>query len=241
MACDSRWSISYGPWFFYLDDSGYEKIERYNNVALMFAGDGRKIQEFKDWIASDPVDSSSMPAEKGMSVCMVDEATGKVMFEKHQDINSDNVLCAGSGALWAFGCWKDNKCSKQAVKTAIQKDFCSGGAVKYIDFAKPDTNLLPIPGAAKLHIDAVTNNILTRGNVMKIQATPTGVPNLPLPKAEGASAANDEQIARAEAARLAANGQLSATAPCAGMHNEWSDQDRSAFKEALGKMFGWSN
>jgi hypothetical protein len=38
MACDSRWSIPYGNWVFYLDDSGYEKIHRHTSYSLMFAG-----------------------------------------------------------------------------------------------------------------------------------------------------------------------------------------------------------
>lgn len=241
MASDSRWSIEYGPWIFYLDDTGYEKIERYNGVALMFAGNGRKIQEFKDWIRSNPTDASAMPNEKGMSVCMVNEGSGTLMFQKHQDIDSENVLCAGSGARWAFNCWLANKCSKRAVETAKTKDYCSGGEVKYVDFANAVSNVSTVFAEQNLHIDTVTRNILERGIAMKIQATPKGVPNLPFKKAAGATAANEELLAREEAAKLAASGQLAATAPCDGMHNEWSEDDKADFRKALGTMFGWKN
>lgn len=242
MATDSRWSIPYGPWLFYLDDTGYEKILRYNDFALMFAGEGQKIQEYKDWVRSNPVDDSNMPAEKGMSVCMVEESSGVVVFRKHQDIEAENVLAAGSGSLWAFGCWKENKCARQAVVTAKGKDHCSGGEVKFVDFVKSETNVIEHAGQSELHIKTVTQNILQRGIAMKIQALPPGVPDLPFPKADGViDVANNEQAARAAAVALAANGQLSATAPCAGMHNEWTPEDRSAFKQALGKMFGWKN
>lgn len=241
MATDSRWSIPYGPWLFYLDDTGYEKIERCGGYSLMFAGDGLKIQEYKDWIRSAPADDSAMPQEKGMSVCMIEDATGLVSFQNHQDIDSENVLCAGSGSLWAFDCWKENRCSKQAVETAKSKDSRSGGDTKYIDFATPATNLLPAAGQSDIRIEAVTRNILKRGIAMKIQTVPTGVPNLKFAKASAANADYDEATARAEAAKIAAAGQLSATAPCAGMHNDWSADDKSQFKMALGKMFGWKN
>jgi hypothetical protein len=240
MATDSRWSIEYGSWLFYLDDTGYEKIERCNGFALMFAGRGERIQEFKDWIRSNPAPESEMPAVKGMSVCMVEEATGEVAFQKHQDIESGNVLCAGSGARWAFDCWSKNRSSKQAVESAKIKDYCSGGEVKYIDFANNDTNLFSYNAESQLTIQTISTNIFQRGIAMKIQATPVGTPNLPFTKAD-ATAANDEQLARAEVGALVANGTLSATAPCDGMHNEWSADDKANFKVALGRMFGWKN
>jgi hypothetical protein len=51
MACDSRWSIPYGNWVFYLDDSGYEKILRHTSYSLMFAERVTKFG-FRDWIRS---------------------------------------------------------------------------------------------------------------------------------------------------------------------------------------------
>ena len=238
MATDSRWSIEIGQWLFYLDDSGYDKIERCNGFTLMFAGDGGVIQMHKDWIRSKPNDFSAMPGVKGMSVCMVEDSNGVVAFQKHQDIETNNVLCAGTGARLAFNCWALNKCSKRAVETAKSKDYCSGGDVKYVDFKTQETNLVPAV-VQQLTIQTVTQNILKRGLTMKIQSTPTGVPNLPFPKAEAGDAANDEQMARNAAAALAADGKLTANAPCDGMHNEWSDDDQQKFKAALGRMFGW--
>jgi len=250
MATDSRWSIEYGSWLFYLDDTGYEKIERCNGVALMFAGRGKKIQEYKDWIRSKPEDASNMPDVKGMSVCMVDEASGAVEFAKHQDIEAGNVRCAGSGARWAFNCWSDNKCAKTAVNTAMSRDFFSGGPVKYIDFANPATNLVSYAAQNQLTIETITKNILQRGIAMKIHAIPPGTPNLPFAKVDAAvaaqvdsgsaSAANDdERAARAAVEQLVAAGKLGATAPCDGMHNDWSEDDKADFQRALGKMFRW--
>lgn len=242
MATDSRWSIEYGSWLFYLDDTGYDKIERCNGMALMFAGDGKKIQQYKNWIRSNPTDDSMMPEEKGMSVCVVDETTGIVDFKQHQDIDSNNVLCAGSGARWAYGCWTANKCSKQAVETAKGKDYCSGGEVKYIDFNSMETNLIPYHAEAELTIETISRNIFQRGIPMKIETLPRGTPNLPFPKAaDGGDAANDEAIAREEVGKLVAAGTISAIAPCDGMHNDWTPEDKVKFKATLGKMFGWKS
>jgi len=241
MATDSRWSVPYGPWIFYLDDTGYEKILRYRGHSLMFAGDGTKIQEYKNWIRSNPVDASGMPPQKGMSVCMIHDESGAVAFRKHQDIDSESVLCAGSGSYWAFGCWKENRCSKQAVETAKSRDQYSGGEMKFVDFATSATNLMPAVGQVDMHIDQVTSNILKRGIAMKVQSLQTGVPNLNFPKVGTPLSSISEVEARAAAAKLAAAGQLSATAPCNGMHNDWSAEDKEQFKQALGKMFGWKD
>lgn len=239
MATDSRWSIEWGSWLMYLDDTGYEKIERSNGVALMFAGYGGKIQQYKDWIRSKPTNFDNMPDVKGMSVCMVNEATNMVMFRKHQDIEANEVFCAGSGARSAYTCWLMNKCSKTAVESAKQKDHYSGGDVKYINFSTKESNLVSYLPQVQLTIQMISENIIQRGIAMKIHATPTGTPNLALQKV--ANGANDEADARAEMAALVAEGKLSATAPCDGMHNDWSEEDKEDFKAALAQMFGWDS
>ncbi len=238
MATDSRWSIEYGQWILYLDDTGYDKIERFNGVSLMFAGLGPKIQQYKDWIRSNPADFSAMPDVKGMAVCMVHEATNAVMFRKHQDIESNNVYCAGSGARPAYSCWLDNKCSKTAVESAKRKDHFSGGDVKYVNFATNETNLANIFPQVQMTIQMITDNIIQRGIAMQIHATPTGTPDLKLAKGSSATV-HDEQSIRVAMAQEVAAGKLSATAPCDGMHNDWSEEDKQNFKDALSQMFGW--
>lgn len=241
MATDSRWSIEYGCWLYYLDDTGYSKIERLNGMAIMFAGYGGKIQEYKDWIRSNPTDFSRQPDVKGMSVCMVEESTGNVEVKEEQDIDTNNVLCAGSGARPAYGCWTSNKCSKKAVESAKLVDPCSGGDVKFIDFKNSETNLAEYAAETQLTIAQISANIMKRGISMKIRTTPTGTPDLPFVKAAGEDAANEEQLARAAVSELVATGKLSANAPCDGMHNDWSEESKANFRRALGKMFGFKN
>jgi len=237
MATDSRWSIEYGCWLIYLDDTGYEKIERRNGFALMFAGAGGVIQAHKNWIRSAPSNFSNMPGTKGMSVCMVEEKSGEVVFQKHQDIEADNVFCAGTGARPAYNCWSTNKCSKKAVESAKAKDNYSGGDVKYIDFAASKTNLVDYNASALLDIATVSANIWKRGIAMKIHSTPTVSPELPFVKAQ--SLEEEEKEVRSQIGQLVANGTLTATAPCDGMHSDWSNEDNAKYKQAMARMFGW--
>jgi len=237
MATDSRWSIRHGDWLLYLDDTNYQKIERSHGKALMFAGFGGKIQEWKNWIRSNPADDSGMPEFKGVSVCMVDESTHEVDMTDEKYYINNNVYCAGSGKELAYGCWLVNKSSKQAVETAKSKDFCSGGDVKFIDFKNSETNLVNFYPEAEPTIEKVSLAIAQRGISMKLSTQ--SAPILPFSKAD--AAASEEAVVRAEIAGLVANGQLSADAPCDGMHDDWSEENKAKFKAALGKMFGWKN
>ena len=237
MATDSRWSIERGSWLFYLDDTGYSKIERSHERVLSFAGYGGKIQEWKNWIRSEPADASNIPDFKGMSVCMVDEATGIVEFQI-QDIVANNAYCAGTGAYPAYGCWVENRCSKRAVVTAISKDLYSGGEVKFIDLLTKNHNLTDLYPQSQLTIADVSAAIAKRGIPMKLDNIP-GSPKLPFPKAADGEAVNDEDAVRGEIQAMVAAGQISANAPCIGMHNDWTEENKEKFTQALGKMFGW--
>lgn len=221
----------------YLDDTGYEKLVIHKKKVLMFAGFGKVIQQWKDWIFSDPIDASGMPPHKGMAVCMVDAETQNVDFHAHQDIVSDGVHCAGSGARPAYGCWLLNKCAKTAVETAKKQDFCSGGEVKYFDFRSGENNASN-PFAAQMTIDEVDKAINQRGVVMKIN-----VPGLGNPPFAFANGANDDESEAAvkEIRSKIASGELSANAPCDGMYNDWSEENKIKFNKALAGMFGWKS
>jgi hypothetical protein len=238
MATDSRWSIQLAGWLMYVDDVGYDKIVEQNGKVLMFAGFGRAIQQWKDWIASNPTGPSGMPIHKGMSVCMVDAATKSVDFEAEQDIVNNGVYCAGSGARHAYGCWVYNKCAKKAVETAKSLDFFSGGEIKYFDFKNSINNLTPKALLTNITIDTVDAAILKGGQIMKININIPAPGNPPFTMAASANS-DDSTIAAEQIRAKIASGELSATAPCDGMHNDWSKENKDRFSEALGKMFGW--
>jgi hypothetical protein len=245
MATDSRWSIEYGDWLLYLDDTGYEKMLVRNGKVLMFAGYGRVIQLWKDWINSDPPDPSGMPAHKGMSVCMVDGATRTVDFDAEQDIVANGVYCAGSGSRSAYSCWSANRDAHRAVETAKSKDIFSGGEVKFYNFKNGSNNLVNNYPTAGITIKMVDQAILSRGSVMKTNTNSTSGASLPFPKVANAKAAddaaNDDKSAVEEIREKIAAGELSANAPCDGMHNDWTEENKAKFQKALGNMFGWKN
>ena len=72
---------------------------------------------------------------------------------------------------------------------------------------------------------------------MKINVSPPPG-NPPFPQA-GASANDDAAGALEQIRTKIATGELSANAPCDGMHNEWTEESKGKFNAALGKMFGW--
>jgi hypothetical protein len=180
-----------------------------------------------------------MPLVDGMAVCVVKDDLGISTFKMNDDIDADNVIYAGTGSRAAFACWSNNKCSIKAIESAKAKDFYSGGEVKFINFSTNETNLNNSMPTAQLTIEQISRSILQRGFAMKIQAIPTGTPVLPFVAGTTKSPA-DNRPPIEEMEKLVSNGQLSATAPCDGMYNKWSEKNQHEFKSALSDMFGWN-
>lgn len=233
MTTDSRWSASYGKYLIFVDDARFEKIERYHDAVFMFAGDGHAIQKWKSWIRSSPVDDSGMPDCEKMCVCIARISDKQVLFKERQDIVQDGAFFAGSGSRFAYLCWNDNRCAKQAVDTAKKFDFSSGGEVKFFEFGSGEHNLFaPM-------VEVTVNDVLAalndRGMVMEIAVNGTNKP--PFALKDAVAAANDPEL-REVKAKLA-NGEISPTAPCDGMYSEWTPTQKSTLKSVLSEVFGW--
>jgi hypothetical protein len=232
IATDSRWSISWSKWVVYVDDVRFEKIERYLTSAFMFAGQGLKIQEWKNWIRSAPQDDTSMPTCDGLSVCIVDTARNVVTFSERQDIVKDGAYFAGSGSRFAYVCWDRNRNAQKSVETAKTVDIFTGGEVKFLDAKSGQHNLYH--GTVNVTIDMVGKAIETRGMVMEIAA---GTPQSGIPFKLSELAANDKEMKELQA--KIANGELHPEAPCDGMYSEWSDDQTKRLKTALAGVFSW--
>jgi hypothetical protein len=226
MATDSRWSIRQGKYVVYLDDTGCDKILIMHNRAIMFAGNGGRIQQWKDWLQSEPKDDSGQPKEEGICICIADIQARKVKRSIKQKVISGGGYFAGTGTDYAVPCWLQNKDAKRSVDTAKQADMCSGGEVKYVDFIDGSHNLYR---GSNVTIQMVDNAILKRGLVM----TTTNAQSVPF-----ATAANDDTELADIRAKIAA-GDLSASAPSDGMYEEWTDEEKAGLKESLAEMFGW--
>lgn len=232
MTTDSRWSCEYGNFLIYIDDSRFEKIERYKNAVFMFAGNGQKVQAWKTWIRSSPVDASGQPDCDLMCVCIADATTNQVLFSERQDIIRDGGYFAGSGSWHAYSCWSEHKDPCKAVETAKSKDVSSGGDVKFVDFLNGTHNLFS--PTKDVHIDDVSRAMAARGNVMNI-AVNTQVTTPPFKLAE--AAANDPALRDIQG--KIANGEISPTAPCDGMFSEWNADQKSKLNTVLSGIFGW--
>jgi hypothetical protein len=226
MATDSRWSIPHGKYIIYLDDTGCDKILLVRKRAIMFAGNGGRIQQWKDWLLSEPTDDSMQPRVEGICICIADTTTAKVKNSFKQTVVDAEGYFAGSGTRFAVPCWSSNKDARRAVGTAKQADDYSGGEVKYVDFKGGSHNLYR---GSNVTIQMVDDAILKRGLVMTTNTAHT----LPF-----ATAANDDPELAEIRAKIAA-GDLSASAPSDGMYEEWSDDEKFSLKESLAEMFGW--
>ena len=232
MATDSRWSVTYLQYLVYLDDVGFDKIERHTDYAFMFAGFAKRVQEWKTWIRTNPADMSAMPPTTGMAVTVAQISTRAVLHSAGHGANDEGAIFAGTGWFPAYTCWTANKDAKRSIETAKSVDIYSGGEVKHFDLISGSHNLYP--GADVTFADLI-RNFEKRGLVMKIDDKI--VVNAPFNRKKDAEASNDD--IRNEVAGKIASGELHPAAPCDGMVREWTQEEKSSFAGALGKVFGW--
>jgi hypothetical protein len=227
LASDSRWSVVRNFAILYVDDTGFDKIEIAHGHAFIFAGNGRSIQRWKEWIRTAPIDESGEPAVDGMALCIVSLAAGSILFEWGQDIRLDDARFAGSGAFFAHGCWTVNGCARRAVESAKVVDPLSGGEVKFFELNSGENNLRNT--ASILDVEQA---IVTRGYIMYTNSpAPKEIPVLE-------AAANDARVE--ELCKGIANGDIHASAPCDSMYNDWTAEDKTRLRAALGQVFGWA-
>lgn len=234
IASDSRWSVTWGSRIVYVDDANFNKIEIHKGVAFVFAGSGVRVQEWKDWLKTDPVDDTNMPGCDGMSVCMTRIEDKQVLFSERQDIVKDGGFFAGSGSRHAFTCWNNNRNALKSVESAKLLDPYTGGEVKYVDFTSQKNNLVMHP-ASPATIRTVSEALSSRGHVMNIAPDNGTAPPFKLSEI----AANDAEARELQEKLLA--GQISPEAPCDGMYDEWTAEQTSRLKSALGKVFNWKS
>lgn len=230
MATDSRWSMTFGSHrLVYVDDVRFDKIERYKEYAFMFAGNGMVIQRWKDWIRGTPV-LQTMPTPDGIAVCVVHTPDARVMSAENQQIIRDGGWFAGSGSRYAYVCWAKNKDPHRCIESAKQVDPCTGGEVKYLDMAAGGHNLCP--PVKELTINDVLQAIERRGMIMDISSEKGNAP----PHKLSDIAANDADLQDLSARIAAGEGP---EAPCDGMYNKWTDDQKSKLQGVLAEVFGW--
>jgi hypothetical protein len=237
VATDSRWSwpVIDGRWFVYLDDTGFDKIQVLNDLVVMYAGDGQLVQAWRDYFADEARELAAQPtATKEVCVCVVDAETGVFVKSAGGDYEVfEDSLFGGTGGGYARKCWATNRKATRAVETAKAEDRSSGGEVKYVDIVNKDGNVKPVYPSELVTIQSVNLALYKRGVVMDLRKNVTvGGEAVPF---ELAAAAHAEL---AEFGQQVVAGQVSPSAPFAGMNREWTTAEKEGLNDALRK-YGW--
>jgi hypothetical protein len=225
LASDSRWSIDRSDFLIFVDDTGCEKIIFENNVACMFAGNGRLIDIWKEWILN-PNRGEKPPVEienVAVVICMVSAVSNKLIFEHGQGIQIEDARFAGTGAIHAYSCWFTNRNAEQAVISAIKSDCYSGGTVKYFDCKSKINNL-----KNSANIDQVHSELAIRGSVMYKNNE-----NRFISIKDAAS--NDPSVANVLSDLQ--SGAIAANAPCDAMYNKWPEEKIKELHYVLDEYF----
>lgn len=228
VASDSRWSYEFpgnDDEFLFVDNTGFNKIAARKDFCFVFAGNGKLMQLWKDWLRVDPLPLMNLPPFGvmvpggkivGVAICMVQRPSGKVWMQKGTIKSGDDAVFAGTGAEAAKVCWESNKCAKTAVKSASMSDLFSGGHVKHMAVSNGAHNL-GSPAEQMATIDVVDEALKQRGCYMDVK-TKTAVPI--------------EQSPRGQALLKIVTTQSTASAPT-GVDVEWTDDDIEEFRGAL--------
>jgi hypothetical protein len=241
LATDSRWSVQHGRWLKFIDDTNFDKVEIFKSTAFMFAGKGQLIQEWKNWIRTDPQDDSGQPAVEGISINGFDIPTKRVRYTEGKSISHESSIFAGSGARHAVLCWRSNRDAVKSVETAKLMDPASGGAVKYYEFSTGNTNLKVVDMMSPNTIEQVDKVLALKGTYMDLTTRQSGLPPFKLSQvaaSDDMGSNNDQELAQLDQ-KLAA-GELSANAPCDAMYSEWTPEAKGELKSFLGSVFGWT-
>ncbi|MEK6788527.1 MAG: hypothetical protein AABY68_06210 [Pseudomonadota bacterium] len=225
VASDSRWSIDYGNFIAYIDDSGYEKIAQRPTAVIIFAGNGVLIDGWKAWFSQQVLDIENHPdverniggEDVSVTFFMLNVPSGEVEHSYGWIIPFEDIRFAGSGAQAALECFTTNKCPITAVRTASIKDPATGGVVRYYSTKTGENNL--VADCATL-ADA-HNELWKRGFIMD----KTTKQEFPASVLAASDAAGAVQAMKA----------MSLTAP-AGPALKWTDAAKANLKIALQKL-----
>lgn len=229
LTSDSRWSKTTEFGCIYVDDTGFDKIHTHKNAVYQFAGDSLVIQQWKDFLRSDPSSSKGRPTQNGIALLIVDVPTRSVLHVSpmHLQIRSavsTDAYFSGSGQFYAVPAWKMTNCPKFAVEIAKSGDLYSGGETKFFELSN-QTHNLNLDG----RLADISKALLEKGYVMynaKDQSTPSMQP-ITFKEA----AAKDPQVAAFQ--KAVTGGQIYLEAPCAELYVQPTQEQDEALDQAL--------
>lgn len=226
LTTDSRWSLQDGHIIAYVDDTGYDKLVYDNQLAILFAGDLCKIEEWKSWFKAGRIDNPPTDTT-GISMIICNVINGDKVFnsdyllESHEG-NKLVALYGGSGSSYAKDCWEVNKCAATAVNTAMSYDVKSGGKVVFFNRVDFDNNI-----DNSTDINDIRNIFIERGMMINTNT---------LERVSIKDAANDTNDAFKNMANRVISGNVELSAPFPGMTQPWTNEKKEELKQALNKF-----
>ena len=146
---DSRWSVVRDGVLYFVDDTGFDKIEDRPAGVMVCAGNASLIEHWRTWfIAGDysviPPTEITFPDGRfdAIYVTIVTKPVFTIAFSSglYHTYQDDAHFC-GSGAEFAKDCYSVNGCAHRCIETAKGGDPQTGGEVMYYDFNTRNSNL----------------------------------------------------------------------------------------------------
>jgi hypothetical protein len=224
-ASDTRISAQEGDYFFFIDDSGYEKIVYDKNLMVMFAGDLPPIEAWKQWFKGGMAgDHPGTPGE--ISICTVELHDGNIGSDRGKSERSacGQARFAGTGAYYANRCWRQHEDALKSIVSASHGDLRTGGEVRYLKVSDLANNL-----ADTTTLTQLMEALRTKGKMIMLGTSPKTEPVLISEAIAKDQAANDafEKVMSAGAASLCA--------PFIGMGEPWTDEEKASLNAVLAK------
>jgi hypothetical protein len=244
LAADTRWScgsqgefqLSDGKkYFVFCDSTGFDKISIVGKAALVTAGSGPLISEWKKWWAgkADPSQRPATHDSKGVnlvSLAIIDLKDSKYIFDAGRktalyctETGEIKAFTSGSGAHHAASSLLIYADAMKAVNYAAEHDFCTGEDVIYACYKTNRNNLNNDVNDYSVIVDG----IVQRGKIMIL--------NQNRPNYVG-SDISIHPLAD-EIKKAFSTGQAVASAPVPGLNTfEWTAETDSDFQDAMKRV-----
>lgn len=238
ITADTRWSaiakLSDGNVYLsYCDDTGFDKISVVGLSAIILAGHGRLIADWKRWWEGS-ADPSNRPQHdidgvNQVNLAIVDLKHNSVIFDAgHKTVlyctasNDIKAFTSGSGGVHAASDLLTNECAKNAVSVASTLDCRTSNIVKFACYKTGQDNLNKCPS----DYNVIKTGIMQRGRIVKVQDA-MNAKSIPI---------NDHHLGD-EMVSLIGNGDAVASAPVPGMSKfKWTKETDENFKSAMERV-----
>lgn len=243
ITADTRWScgaqeelmLSDGKHYFvYCDDTGFDKISLVGKTALITAGNGKLIAEWKKWWSEDADPANKPPSEEDgvnvVNLAILDLEKNEVLFDAGNKLalfctQSDTIkaFTSGSGAIHAASDLQINNCAKLAVTAASKLDYCTGSDVKFACYASEQNNL----NVRINDYNVIVDGIIERGKIMALGSKK--------PNEEGVDIA--QHPLKDELKERFTTGKAVASAPVPGISSfKWTEETDKRFLNAMNRV-----